>query len=186
MQSSWQFWPEKGCGGNEVWGATVWQGCLTYELIPLYFWIRAIDCPLCLHIFTPFSRSLLLFQVGDIPLFKTHLKSSFLQVFTSWHQGARIILPGALLMLLCCGSPTALCQIICMCVSPTRSSTRGGQKPNGNLCFTSFGTEPFLALSRHSINILESLKCKLIQIGFFLKGSEDQVLRRMNGVQWRW
>ena len=38
------------------------------------------------------------------------------------------------------------------------------------------GTQLFLALGRHFINILESLKCKLIQIFFFLKGSVDQVL----------
>jgi hypothetical protein len=45
----------------------------------------------------------------------------------------------------------------------------------------SFGTWQFLALSRHSVNILESLKCELIQF-FFLKGSKDQVCRRMKGV----
>lgn len=141
---------------------------------------RLSSLPPCLYFFFTFPLSFPSGGNSSLQDASQNFLSSSLHFLTARSQNHPSC---ALLVLLCCGSPTALCQIICMCVSPTGSSTRGGQKPNGNLCFTSFGTEPFLALRRHSINILESLKCKLIQIGFFLKGSEDQVLRRMNGVQ---
>lgn len=56
------------------------------------------------------------------------------------HPGARIISSVLCSCCCCCDYPTVFCQIICVCVSPTRSSALGGQKPNGNLCFMSFGT----------------------------------------------
>lgn len=126
------------------------------------------------------------FPTWENSLFSTHNSEAvFFQAFTEQPR-ARILSSVFCFCWWCCNFPTVFCQILYVCVSPTRSSALGGQKPNGNLCFVSFGTQLFLALGRHFINILESLKCKLIQIVFFfLKGSVDQVLWRINGVQWR-
>ena len=78
------------------------------------------------------------------PFSTHHSEAVFFQAFTE-HPTARILSSVFCFCWWCCNFPTVFCQILYVCVSPTRSSALGGQKPNGNLCFVSFGTQLFPA-----------------------------------------